>query len=231
MDADTAALVARLRQLSASAVSDVLDRCGYPGQALASTIRPLAKGMTLAGPALCFGGVTLDGGANAAGLDAYAIDRRIVPGAVVVIATHGHRVAAVMGGLMALSFSLRHCAGMVTDGGVRDAGEIESFGLATFCAYTAPLNSAGRWQMTLADSRVELPAQTTGRVGVDPGDLLIGDADGVMVIPRAIAPAVIEWTERLAMIEEAIMRALRAGEPREAVFAANPRFAHIGRLR
>jgi 4-hydroxy-4-methyl-2-oxoglutarate aldolase len=60
---------------------------------------------------------------------------------------------------------------------------------------------------------------------------VIGDDDGVMVIPRAIAAEVIGWAERLAAIEATIVAALEAGAPREAVFAAHPRFAHIRRLK
>jgi len=57
-----------------------------------------------------------------------------------------------------------------------------------------------------------------------------GDADGVMIVPLSIAADVIAWAERLAAIEATIVAQLEAGEPREAVFSANPRFAHIGRL-
>ena len=55
-------------------------------------------------------------------------------------------------------------------------------------------------------------------------------ADGVMIVPLSIAADVIAWAERLAAIEATIVAQLEAGEPREAVFSANPRFAHIGRL-
>ena len=65
---------------------------------------------------------------------------------------------------------------------------------------------------------------------IQPGDLVIGDADGVMIVPLSIAADVIAWAERLAAIEATIVAQLEAGEPREAVFSANPRFAHIGRL-
>jgi len=51
-----------------------------------------------------------------------------------------------------------------------------------------------------------------------------------MIVPLSIAADVIAWAERLAAIEATIVAQLEAGEPREAVFSANPRFAHIGRL-
>ena len=66
---------------------------------------------------------------------------------------------------------------------------------------------------------------------IAPDDLIIGDADGVVVIPQAIAADIVSWAEKVAEIEEAIAARLREGETREAMFAVHPRFAHIRRLR
>jgi regulator of RNase E activity RraA len=150
---------------------------------------------------------------------------------IVLIATNGHSVSSVVGGLMALSFTKKGCAGIVSDGGVRDVAEITALGLPTFCRYASPLNSARRWKMTAAGNMIELPGQASPTVSVTPGDLVIGDADGVMVIPQGIASDVIAWAERLAAIEENIVAGLNAGAPRNQVFAANPRFDHIRRLK
>lgn len=230
MDTDTAGLVDRLRQLSSSVVSDVLDECGYPHQSLASAVKPLDPRMKLAGPALCVAGATIGDG-NQAAVSTYDIDKSVSPGAVVVIAANGHAVSSAVGGLMCLSFVQRKCGGLIVDGGVRDVPEILELGLPVFCRYATPLNAARRWQLTAIGAPITVPGQAAATVTIAPGDLLIGDADGVMAVPRAIAPQVIEWAERLAAIEEAIIAGLKAGAPREAVFAANPRFAHIRRLR
>jgi 4-hydroxy-4-methyl-2-oxoglutarate aldolase len=226
-------LVERLKKLSSSVISDVLDVCGYPHQSLSSDIKPLDRAMRLAGAAICCTGHSEEQhqavDTQAAAISNYEIDRCITPGGIVVIATNGHSTSAVVGGLMCLAFSRRSCGGLVTDGGVRDISEIVELQLATFCRYATPLNSARRWKLTGMGCAIRMAGQASAEVEIQPGDLVIGDADGVMVIPLAIATDVITWAERLAAIEATIVAQLEAGQPREAVFSANPRFAHIGR--
>lgn len=233
MTGDGSELIQRLQRLNCGVVSDVLDECGYPHQALGSGIRALDPRMRLAGRAVCFSGETIERGAAEVRkpLSTYDMDKRISLGSVAVIATNGHAVSAVVGGLMSLAFSKLGCAGIVCDGGVRDAGEIVELRLPTFSKFVTPMRSNRRWQLTAADGAVTLPGQAVERVSIDLGDYLIGDADGVMVIPGAIASDVIGWANQLAAIEERIVQGLNAGEPREKVFTANPRFAHIRHLR
>jgi 4-hydroxy-4-methyl-2-oxoglutarate aldolase len=229
----SSALAGRLARLSTSAVSDVLDHCGYPEQSVASAIAPLSATMKMAGVAVCFEGVDESDAAHRSltAISGFEIDRRMDPGAVLVIAMSGHRMSAAVGGLMALSAQRRGCSGFVVDGGVRDAPEISALGLPTFCRYVTPLNSSKRWRLTRAGGAIALPGQAVPAVSVSPGDFLIGDGDGLMVIPQTIAEDVIGWTERLTEIEEAIVRRIEAGASREEAFEKHPRFAHIRRLR
>jgi len=225
-------LSARLRRLSSTVVSDVLDRAGYSQQSLSSAIRPLAPGMKFAGPAVCFSGVTVYGDASGVKtLSPFEIDRGADEGVAIVIATNGHAISAVIGGLMSLALRTRGCAGVVVDGGARDVGEIVELGLPVFCRYATPLISAGRWALTTANTQIRVAGQASPMVEVAPGDLVIGDSDGVIVIPQAIAGDIVSWAETVAEIEESIAARLRVGETREAAFAAHPRFAHIRRLR
>ncbi len=226
-------LVVRLRNLSASAVSDVLDRCGYPDLSVASAIAPLVRTTKIVGIAACFEGVSEDDPKQDGrpAISGFEIDRRMSANAVLVIAMNGHRASAAVGGLMALSAKRRGCAGFVVDGGVRDAPEIVELGLPTFCRYVTPLNASGRWRLTRAEGGIALAGQAAANVNVSPGDFIIGDGDGLMVIPQAIAADVIGWTERLPEIEQAIVRKIEAGASREEPFAQHPRFAHIPRLK
>src|SRR5215468_637501 len=102
MTSSASALVARLRKLSTSAVSDVLDHCGYTEQSVASGITPLAQTMRMAGIAVCFEGVSETDPHRPAPISGFEIDRRMTADAVLVIAMSGHRVSAAVGGLMAL---------------------------------------------------------------------------------------------------------------------------------
>ena len=225
-------LSVRLRRLSSTVVSDVLDRAGYSQQSLSSAIRPLAPGMKFAGPVVCFSGVTVYGDATGVKtLSPFEIDRGADKGVAIVIATNGHAISAVIGGLMSLALRTRGCAGVVVDGGARDVGEIVELGLPVFCRYATPLISAGRWALTTANTQIRVAGQASPMVEVAPGDLVIGDSDGVIVIPQAIAADIVSWAETVAEIEASITARLRVGETREAAFSAHPRFAHIRRLR
>ncbi len=233
MDGQTQDLTNRLRKLGTTVVSDVLDSCGYPEQSLSSAIKPLDRSMRVAGPAVGFTGIAMahgDAGKTTA-LSTYEMDRHVTPGSVIVITTNGHATSAIVGGLMALGFSKQGCAGIVCDGGVRDVQEILDIPMPTFAAQVTMLNSNRWWQLTATNVTVALPGQASATVTVEPQDYIVGDADGVIVVPRAIAADIVPWAEKLAAIEETIIRQLKAGEPRPKVFQANPRFGHIRRLR
>ncbi|GHU19362.1 hypothetical protein FACS189475_06440 [Betaproteobacteria bacterium] len=233
MDGKTAAFSQRLKKLSSSLISDVLDECGYPQQVLSSKITPLARDMHMAGPALCFGGMAIAKipNDNKPAISSYEIDHRVISGGVVLIATQDYSASSVIGGLMALGFVKKDCAGIVTDGGIRDVKEILDLGLPVFCQYINPRNSAKRWTLTDIDRPISLPGQETSQVIVEPMDYVIGDADGIVIIPQAIAADVIPWAEHLAAIEENIVHRMQLGFTREDVFKANPRFSHIRRLK
>jgi regulator of RNase E activity RraA len=70
-----------------------------------------------------------------------------------------------------------------------------------------------------------------GTVAIRPGDLILGDADGVVVIPTEIAVPAIEAAETLDAIEKMITQGIRDGGTREQLFKLHPRFAHIRRLK
>jgi regulator of RNase E activity RraA len=232
LHAETATLSVRLRRLSSTVVSDVLDRAGFPHQSLSSAIRPLAPDMKFAGTAACFSGVTVHGEASGVrSLSPFEIDRAAGEGVAIVIAMNGHSMSAAIGGLMCVALKKRGCAGVVVDGGARDVGEIVDVGLPVFCRYATPLISAGRWALTAANAPIRAAGQASDTVEIAPADLMIGDGDGVVAIPKSIAGDIVSWAERVAEIEEAIAAKLREGETREAMFAAHPRFAHIRRLR
>jgi 4-hydroxy-4-methyl-2-oxoglutarate aldolase len=225
-------LSARLRRLSSTVVSDVLDRAGFPHRSLSAAIRPLAPQMKFAGAAVCFSGVTVHGEASGVkSLSPFEIDRSAAEGVAIVIAMNGHLMSAAIGGLMCVALRRRGCAGVVVDGGARDVGEIVDIGLPVFCRYATPLISAGRWALTTANTPIRVAGQASETVEIAPGDLIIGDADGVVAIPQSIAGDIVPWAEKVAEIEETIAGRLREGETREAMFAAHPRFGHIRRLR
>ena len=101
---------------------------------------------------------------------------------------------------------LRGCAGVVSDGGVRDAWEIAASGFPVYAKAVCPPNS------TLAHRFIELNVPVTcGGTAVYPGDVIAGDPDGVMVIPQEIADEVSREALAYEQQEEFILERLRGG--------------------
>lgn len=227
-------LTARLANLETAGMSDVLDEMGYPNQVLASEIRPLDPAQRMAGVALPVRGenrVVTQSTSSSPPMSAYELERRMRSGLIAVIDAGGQQVGAVIGGFMATALKASGCRGVVTNGGVRDTREIIGVGLPTFCRFATPVNASRRWRIASIDEPVNLPGIGGTSVSIAPNDFLLGDADGVMVIPADIAAAAIDAAEQLARIEGTITQGIRSGGTREELFAKHPRFAHIQRMK
>ena len=137
----------------------------------------------------------------------------------------------MIGGFVATSLKSKGCRGLVTNGGVRDSREIVSVGLPTFCRFVTPVNASRRWSIADVGQPVHLPGLGGGTVAIQPGDYVLGDADGVIIVPAAIILAAIEAAETLDAIEKKITQGIREGGTREELFKLYPRFAHIRRVK
>lgn len=167
---------------------------------LAWRIKPL---VAMAGPMLGVA-VTCDCGPsdNLALFGALAVAR---PGDVLVAATDGFTGAAVTGDLLLGMARNRGVAGFVTDGLVRDLAGVRAVGLPVFAAGATPNSPARNGPGT-----VGLPV-VVGGVRVEAGDVLIGDADGVAVIPQARAAEVVATLVAVRAAEAALEEAVKAG--------------------
>ena len=160
----------------------------------------------------------------------YELERQMTPGRVLVIDASGEKYGAAVGGFMAATFKARGCIGLVVNGAVRDGLELIDLGLPAFVRFHTPANSARRWELASVGAPISMPGLGGAAVAVRPGDFVLGDFDGVMVIPGEHAPQLIEDAERLQEIERVIREQIKAGATREEAFARNPRFAHIRRI-
>lgn len=128
------------------------------------------------------------------------------PGHVLVIDCRGDATGASGGMMLFERMRLRGCAGIVTDGGVRDAAEIVESGFPVYAKAVCPPNS------TQAHRFIELDVPIScGGVAVYPGDFLIGDSDGVILVPAEIADAVSQEALDYEDQEVFVLRRLRAG--------------------
>ena len=201
---------AAFAQLSTPTVSDALDRLGIAGQALG--IAPLDRSFRLVGRAwtLRYGPVGQDRGT----VGDYVDD--LGPGDVVVLDNQGRLDATVWGDLLTIVAHRRQVAGTVIDGICRDVDRSLTLGY--------PIFSRGNWMRTGKD-RVRVEATqvpvSVGGIRVEPGDLLLGDGDGVVVVPAARAAEVLSAAEAIERAEDGIRAEVQAGRSlREARAAA-----------
>jgi len=201
----------RLKALYVPAVADVLDDMGYNNQVLQCEPRPTHPQVKLAGPA-----VTV----STYWYSSYRkMDRDIeslasifdvcYDGCVVVVATGGNRSAACWGELMSNAARARGAVGAVVDGAIRDVPKILEISppFQVFASSFTPADSKGR--VEFCDKQVEV---VCGDVMVRPGDIVFGDFDGVVVIPKEVAEEVVKEAEDKVRRESEFRAAIRRGE-------------------
>jgi 4-hydroxy-4-methyl-2-oxoglutarate aldolase len=196
----SAASAGHIEELGTSTLSDALDWAGLGGQCLG--LKPLRPGMRLAGRAYT---VRYQPGDLVPGTVGDFIDD-VAPGAVVVIDNGGRLDATVWGDIMTWFASARGIAGTVIDGVNRD------YDRAVELSY--PVFSRGTYMRTGKD-RVEVaavmePVNISGRL-VRPGDLIVGDSDGVVVIPAERERQVLDRAWTIHHTEQRIRDAIAAG--------------------
>ena len=132
----------------------------------------------------------------------------VPPGHVLVQDCRGDKTAASCGSILTTRLKVRGAAGMVSDGPVRDSGVIAECGLPVFCAgASAPTNLIKHHSVDM-----DIPIGCGG-VAVFPGDIIVGDVDGIVVIPQHLAEEVaVDATEQERM-EEFIFQRIEAGAP------------------
>ena len=174
--------------LYSAVLSDVLDDFGRRHQAMRPFIRPLDEELPLFGRART--GNYMNTYSVSEGDNPYDIEIALVddlkPGDVAVFGCDGPTIRiAPWGELLSTAARCRGAVGCVTDGLVRDIRAIRKMNFAVFHGGIGPLDSKGRAKMMTKDVPVNC-----GGVLVNPGDLVFGDADGVVVIPFDIADEV-----------------------------------------
>ncbi|WP_433869792.1 ribonuclease activity regulator RraA [Saccharopolyspora sp. CA-218241] len=129
-------------------------------------------------------------------------------GQVLVIDSRGQRRAASLGHILATRLQVRGVAGVVTDGAVRDAAGFAELAMPAFAAGISA--STNLVQHHAVDLQVPIGC---GEVAVYPGDVLIGDADGVACLPRHLAAEVAEEAAEQEHLEEFVLSEVAAGRP------------------
>ena len=188
---DIKELVAGFREVATASVADAVDKVVGKAGFLSESIKPQINEKKIVGPA-----VTVLEGPSAEFLPPqHALDAidEAEAGSVIVISTNGQAEVALWGGLMTAGAVANKHEAAVLDGGVRDIVEIKrDFDFPVFSRMVSPGTTVGRFK-TIA-SNVEI---TMGSVIVNPGDIIVGDVDGVVCVPRKHAKEVMEWSRAI----------------------------------
>ena len=188
--------VAAARKFQASILADVAGRRGTLG----GRIQALSKKMKLAGPAFT---VEVRPGDN---LMIHAALVLAQPGDVIVVDGKGDLSCALTGALMAAHAKKAGIAGFVIDGAVRDTEECAA---GDFPIFAAGANPNG--PLKNSPGRINWPVSVAGTT-VNPGDLVVGDADGVVVLPRDIAAGIVAGAQAKVDTEADRMKQIGRGE-------------------
>ncbi len=188
----------RYLRLSTGQVYDTLSEQGLKGRAMAAGIYPLVHTMKVAGPAFTVHATqtpTMD-----------SVDVRLgmvgsmFEGCVQIRNSGGNLNAGHFGEVNATAARAAGCTGAILDGSTRDSSMLIEMGFPTFCRFRCPVESFGRFMVI--DYMVPIHVQgVDGLLRVDPGDFLVGDNDGVVVVPKDMTLSVLENAERRARKE------------------------------
>lgn len=198
-------------------LSDVLDNLGYQNQALPARIRPLDENLVMVGRArtMLFADVYAQ---PAPGENPYVLEIELVdslgPDQIAVCACGASGRIAPWGGLLTTASKNRGAVGALMDGMVRDIRDIRELNFPVFHGGIAPLDSKGRGKVIAIDVPVEL-----GGVRINPHDIIFGDADGVIVVPRSIETKVIAAAREKLEGENNTRKELNAGRLLAEVYA------------
>ncbi|MDE0709215.1 MAG: RraA family protein, partial [bacterium] len=130
----------------------------------------------------------------------------LTPDSVLVSVTPDTHVGHL--GELCCNSALRHgCVGAILDGNLRDIEGIRDIGFQVFYRDLSPLNAIGRWEMVASQVPV-----TIGDVTVHPGDVILAEFDGILVIPRDDAERVLERAEEIEGAEKLVREEMREGE-------------------
>jgi regulator of RNase E activity RraA len=190
-------------KVSTASVSDAVDKIAGRRGYMDHEIKPRINEKKVVGPAVTI----LEGPTDEALPPTHALDAidESPKGSVIVIAIGGETNVAVWGGLMTAGAEVNGHAGAVLDGGVRDVTEIRrDSGFQVFSRSVSPSTTVGRFKTISSNVPV-----VCGGVTVNPGDLVVADLDGVVVVPQAHVDAVLKMATEIEVREAEQARLIR----------------------
>jgi regulator of RNase E activity RraA len=212
----------KLAACSSATLSTQLFKRGFRNQVLQGVSRMTPKAPTMVGEAFTLRNIPAREDLDHIGVydDHEHPQRKAIeispPGSVLVIDCRGDARSASAGGILVRRLEVRGVAGIVTDGGLRDTPEIAQRPFPVYCkAPSAPISLITQHAV---ESNVPIAC---GGVAVYPGDVIVGDGEGVVVIPHNIADEVAKDTYEQEKLEEFVQLEIAAGRPLPGTYPPN----------
>lgn len=203
----------QLDQCFSAVLQDVMDGMGVRVQCMDPAIKPLDPSMRTWGEAITIYVETV------AEVPEYPFQKEMQlidsanEGHIIIAQCNARELSAFWGGLLTNAAVGRKMSGVIIDGGARDYNEIMELKFPTFCKGLSPYDSLGRMDGKEYDVPVEC-----GGIRVNPGDLIFGDVDGIVVVPQEIVEEVINKAWGKIQGESKVRDELRSGAGVEATF-------------
>jgi len=189
-------LIEEFRRFPTPHISDAMDRSG----AMVSEVKPFFEKVKICGPAITVREMV---GNNLMCHKAIYVAE---VGDVIVIDARGHKDTSVWGAIMCLAAKMKGIEGVVIDGAVRDIMEIKDMRFPVFARAIAPNGSQKNWP-----GHINVPIQCGG-VQVGPGDIVVGDDDGVVVVPLEEAENTLSKVKVVAEKDRKMVEEIRRGK-------------------
>lgn len=184
-------LVESFKEVATASVADAVDKLAGKRGYMDQSIKPRINDKKVVGPAV----TVLEGPTNEFVPPQHALDLidSADAGSVMVIGINAEADVAVWGGLMTAGAYARNFAGAILDGGVRDVTEIRrDYGFPVYARSVSPGTPLGRFKTLGANVPV-----LCGGVEVNPGDIIVADIDGVVVVPMVLAEEVLKMAQEI----------------------------------
>jgi 4-hydroxy-4-methyl-2-oxoglutarate aldolase len=208
-DFSVVALQARWDKIRTANLYDTLDKMGYGNQCLDLGIRPLFRHRHIAGKAITVSGrrdprVNEELEKESKSTASFtSLDELLFAGCVVVVEGGGDNLCGHFGEMTSWNLKQHGAKGIVLDGMIRDLWGLEVIPDYCACARgTSPIESYPRWRIATVNETIAMPGTLTHQVKVAPGDWIVGEDDGIIVVPQEIAMEVLIEVEDVEAREQ-----------------------------
>ncbi len=205
-------LADRLEGCYTGVVHDVMRAMGLHDFTLPPDLRPILPHRAMAGPAFTVEGIVVENADPHETLLAWTGLLSQAPSGSIWVSQPNDRVVAHMGELSAETLKNKGVRGCIVDGFIRDVSFLLDIGFQTWCRGFTPRDIVGHW----LPKAVQVPV-TIGAVKISSGDYLVGDRDGLIRVPQALAAEVVEKAQSAMATESLVRKAILSGtDPQQA---------------